>query len=145
MYQCFNSKLVRLKDALTFEGKTLTQLCFNSKLVRLKAKHNRQLVTLPTFQFQTGSIKRVSALWQQIVHSRFNSKLVRLKVGYYLGVDNERMKSFNSKLVRLKASFSKSTIIGGNKFQFQTGSIKSSAYEILFSICNLVSIPNWFD
>ena len=56
--QCFNSKLVRLKGhTALFE--TRVNGSFNSKLVRLKVNLLASVVLITTFQFQTGSIKRM--------------------------------------------------------------------------------------
>ena len=100
----FNSKLVRLKVPSTVASSNRTSLFqfqtgsiksnaantlfegwtgFNSKLVRLKGCVNVLVVSVneDKFQFQTGSIKRI-LVWTAFscCVSRFNSKLVRLKV-----------------------------------------------------------------
>ena len=99
---CFNSKLVRLKACSIGPGYTLETgfnsklvrlkagylqrainrlLCFNSKLVRLKGVNPRTIgANNRKFQFQTGSIKSNLKSGLKRFQSRFNSKLVRLKV-----------------------------------------------------------------
>ena len=57
----------------------------------------------------------------------------------------DQIKSFNSKLVRLKVYswFSKWHL--QQRFQFQTGSIKSRKLTRVDGYLTFVSIPNWFD
>ena len=100
----FNSKLVRLKVNPDSSSDTSLSsvISFNSKLVRLKASVSQDAASfaLP-FQFQTGSIKRKTAVHILLLLSRrFNSKLVRLKVAFSETIANQAC--FNSKLVRLK-------------------------------------------
>ena len=118
---CFNSKLVRLKVPQV-QVWCHSQESFNSKLVRLKEALLRENV-VPTlvFQFQTGSIKRVTSPRNPAELHGFNSKLVRLKDSIQI-TDAIGVECFNSKLVRLKV-YRKSE------------SPKSTR----------VSIPNWFD
>ena len=78
-------------------------MSFNSTLVRLKGG-SRLLSKLEgnEFQFHTGSIKsRTSQCQSRIGNHRFNSTLVRLKVGN-VRKEHARVVSFNSTLVRLK-------------------------------------------
>ena len=74
------------------------------------------------FRFQTGSIKRRTTEIGKPLQIRFDSKLVRLKVGWQI-FKGEAEKSFDSKLVRLKDHMPV-TVLFGDKFRFQTGSIK---------------------
>ena len=75
------------------------------------------------FQFQTGAIKStIRKNWSAIRFS-FNSKLVRLKVEDV--PPSFPTKRFNSKLVRLKDSGVFVAACAADKFQFQTGAIKS--------------------
>ena len=80
-FQRFNSKLVRLKEAINTALVPQCNTRFNSKLVRLKDASETE---------------------RGIAELGFNSKLVRLKVLQYLPLGNSGNASFNSKLVRLK-------------------------------------------
>ena len=117
------------------------------------------------FQFQTGSIKRKYPSLGLLGGCSFNSKLVRLKVQGKLIKDVIRI-CFNSKLVRLKGYRLTTREVHCQKFQFQTGSIKSVLNKKMkigyhsfnsklvrlkaeltpsFRFWDTVSIPNWFD
>ena len=75
---------------------------------------------------------------------RFNSILVRLKVGTVLYLYGIRDRRFNSILVRLKGAGAYFTQAIA-EFQFHTGSIKSSPEVAKAYKDFLVSIPYWFD
>ena len=117
----FNSKLVRLKGEI-WRSLRLGWGCFNSKLVRLKVRDAIKNQDKEEFQFQTGSIKRLSKMRLSHKCQSFNSKLVRLKAPGYQ-VNPFIISRFNSKLVRLKV------------------------YTRLCTPLKIpnVSIPNWFD
>ena len=121
---CFNSKLVRLEVLSTVIHFNIALISFNSKLVRLEGSSAVSVVlTIVTFQFQTGSIRRHLAyagactknsfqfqtgsirshiLGYSVDGFRFNSKLVRLEDEIRRLVSNGRQIGFNSKLVRLE-------------------------------------------
>ena len=101
--QCFNSKLVRLKDAdWLLRGKYRSG--FNSKLVRLKD---------------------ADVLLRGKYHAGFNSKLVRLKVKCF-AVKLTRSKVFQFQIGSIKSCFSNHLCACIQRgFQFQIGSIKS--------------------
>ena len=106
-YRRFNSKLVRLKGHVALERRRTSwpfqfqtgaiksqrrrrarncRCCFNSKLVRLKVYGGMLGAATLLFQFQTGAIKRDGEpleVFRDI--ASFNSKLVRLKVGWCAG------------------------------------------------------------
>ena len=76
------------------------------------------------FQFQTGAIKSRISICGKTALSRFNSKLVRLKVRLWLTMRFGFPKRFNSKLVRLKVLRGCRSSLRRIQFQFQTGAIK---------------------
>ncbi len=59
-FDCFNSKMVRLKELIDPEQGVIVD-SFNSKMVRLKASSSASIISISTsFQFQNGTIKRLS-------------------------------------------------------------------------------------
>ena len=91
-------------------------------MVRLKEPKQTEDCRNGIFQFQSGSIKRYQNKPQGLTQSNFNSKVVRLKgdpegCGHY----------------------------GANRFQFQSGSIKSRNFKRKPPNIFLISIPKWFD
>ena len=120
---------------------------------------------LAEFQFHNGAIKRACGATRKVPGERFNSTLVRLKVGN-LNSTISACSRFNSTLVRLKvpsASFKfsrswsfNSTLVrlkdenvtavpDTEKFQFHTGSIKRRGKLRNNTRDSAVSIPHWFD
>ena len=96
------------------------------------------------FQFQTGSIKRNDRMIMNclMVVFQFQTGSIKRRIFFICNGKVRSIARFNSKLVRLKGKFS-IEVIGGQMFQFQTGSIKS--YSTKHHKTFLVSIPNWFD
>jgi len=123
VYECFNSRLVRL--AAAGHDRYLTGFFrFNSRLVRL-AVTNRQLKDLrkTKFQFQIGAIGRVGT----------DSLQVDLKVSIpdwcdwqlWRFVSEAAIASFNSRLVRLAERLRILIMRNYRPFQFQIGAIGS--------------------
>ncbi len=88
---------------------------FNSKMVRLIDLHCSNLLIVPRFQFQNGSINSGLTLQEDGLAIDFNSKMVRL-----IGVD---------KVINIKAT---------HRFQFQNGSINRRLRKQYF--CKYVAI-----
>ena len=82
----FDSILVRLKVSPKAMTLTASMICFDSILVRLKVDMDDLFTWADAFKFRfhTGSIKR-SQLRPSVLEklSRFDSKMVRLKVCHY--------------------------------------------------------------
>ena len=78
------------------------------------------------FQFQTGSIRRLSKLTGISEDAMFQFQTGSIRSKSFIEVLRERGDSFNSKLVRLEVY--KITMSKLKKFQFQTGSIRSQKY-----------------
>ena len=123
---CFNSKLVRLKEAdlgVSFEVQGVFQVQTGS----IKRDQVSWPVATDTdrFQFQTGSIKRRSFDRQWFRQTMFQFQTGSIK-SEPLHRRCETYSRFNSKLVRLKVRARLNGRIT-HRFQFQTGSIKSIA------------------
>ena len=125
MVTSFNSKLVRLKDQLrtpdlherrqfqfqigaikSAETKSYQQrrFEFQFQIGAIKSQNNDVTARATReFQFQIGAIKSYGIVREDRQHSRFNSKLVRLKVRTVISCLLLLTIRFNSKLVRLKA------------------------------------------
>ena len=121
---CFNSKLVRLKVAVDMVYPNLPIDSFNSKLVRLKGGIYDKVIRCPTFQFQTGAIKRNEVRYLAAFKRGFNSKLVRLKES---GVEVKECipKRFQFQTGAIKRHLRIGERGVDDLFQFQTGAIKS--------------------
>ena len=85
------------------------------------------------FQFQTGSIRSVAMSSEAHSMIRFNSKLVRLEAKR-ASDRHLYIRSFNSKLVRLEGSEHLAISDRIDRFQFQTGSIRSE-FSVLYRFC----------
>ena len=68
----FNSKLVRLEDTL-IRLNIGRKVCFNSKLVRLEVLIEAIKTKFISFQFQTGSIRRLSKNYINIILHPYSS------------------------------------------------------------------------
>ena len=73
------------------------------------------------FQFQNGSIKRLTRGVASSINKSFNSKMVRLKE-YHPLLDSETFIGFNSKMVRLKV-FRQPTV-GGHIGRFNSKMVR---------------------
>ncbi len=80
-------------------------------------------VSDPEFQFQNGTIKRLSFTFAIVFYHRFNSKMVRLKAKKNPNLQFEGF-CFNSKMVRLKVIETHKQCEQLLLFQFQNGTIK---------------------
>ena len=107
--------------------------CFDSKLVRLKEQMKEGIANTKPFRFQTGSIKRRGfAICQRQHDYGFDSKLVRLK-------DNSERASidsiigFDSKLVRLKGFVTAMYIL----YAILMGRVKSIFRFVVFKVALL--------
>ncbi len=105
-------------------------LCFNSIVVRLKeAKVALASKLIYKFQFHSGTIKRsLSTLSVRTPTTCFNSIVVRLK-GQLGTINSLPFSCFNSIVVRLKVKAFIKNPSEKTKFQFHSGTIKSSFAE----------------
>ena len=109
-------------------------------MVRLKVDVQNLTITVVSFQFHNGSIKRKLPPAPPAVLTNFNSTMVRLKV-VLLGLLRPILLHFNSTMVRLKEDFpDQATAIA--KFQFHNGSIKRLSEASLPSGCNAFQFHN---
>jgi len=116
----------------------------NSQMVRLKVcSWFIFILACSKFQFQNGSINRLTRCSVHLVTWSFNSKMVRLIERQFTFYE-EWFSRFNSKMVRL--------IANGQEFvpvllrSFNSKMVRLIAWEVrILEVCSLVSIPKWFD
>ena len=102
------------------------QLTFQFQIGAIKSQNNDVTARATReFQFQIGAIKSYGIVREDRQHSRFNSKLVRLKVRTVISCLLLLTIRFNSKLVRLK-THAQGSMRNSSLFQFQIGAIKRS-------------------
>ena len=117
--------MVRLKAVGNVVKPTLVST-FQFQNGAIKSLNTVSLSTqLGMFQFQNGAIKRGKGDFVSVHEvTRFNSKMVRLKVSGARAFTIKRTR-FNSKMVRLKVDATVWILAFATQFQFQNGAIKS--------------------